>query len=416
MAVDVFTLKESVFVGNTVPRNSTMDYGTFFFTNIASVTVFAVCLSMLAVYQRTVIGLRWFAGALVVGLVKLILQGLEGHAPVILTSMLANQLYLVSFAMQFLGFHWFVVGKPFRARWHVAALAANLVLYTVLYLCKVPYTANLINVPFVALCGISAWFLLRHGQGTFRMLSRCTAAVLVGDMFVSGYRALLTNMRYMRPWETANAHTDPRWLYSLAAMAFLATFMAMCYLWFLVAEMSLELEKQALTDSLTGSLNRRAMEEIALRETARSIRYGHPLCMIMIDIDNFKHLNDTRGHAAGDCALQALASGIRSLLRTGDHLARTGGEEFAVLLPNTCGITGMRVAERLCKAVEDLEIGFESGPLRITISAGVTQLTSGHDGWEAMMRRADAAMYAAKQHGRNQVSADLASEAAAGKP
>ncbi len=383
-----------------------MDYETFFFTNIASVTVFTVCLCLLAVYQRAMVGLRWFAGALVVGLLKLILQGLEGHAPVVLTSMVSNELYLISFAMQFLGFYWFVVRQPFRWRWPFVLLAVVLAVYTALFIGRVPYMGNVLNLPFIALCGGSAWLLLRRGKGAFGRLAHCTAGVLIGDMGVAGYRAVLTNQHYVRPWETVNAHTDPRWLYSLAAMAFLATFMAMCFLWFLVAELGRVLEVQALTDPLTGALNRRAMEEIALRETARSIRYGHPLSMIIIDIDHFKYLNDTRGHAAGDCALQALSARISATLRTVDHLARTGGEEFAILLPNTTGSIGLTVAERLRKTVEEMEIGFESGSLHITISAGITQRCSEEDGWEAMMRRADAAMYVAKQHGRNQVSAD----------
>ncbi len=125
------------------------------------------------------------------------------------------------------------------------------------------------------------------------------------------YRAGLTNMRYIRPWETVHAQTDPRWLYSLALVAFLATCMVMCYLWYLVTELSRVLAEQARTDSLTGALNRRAMEEAALRETARSIRHGHGLCMIVLDVDHFKQLNDTRGHAAGDCALQALVSQVK---------------------------------------------------------------------------------------------------------
>ena len=393
-------------------RNQTMDYGTYFFTSIASVTVFAVCLCLLAIYRPAVVGLRWFAGALVVGLVKLVLQGLDGHAPVVLTSMVANELYLISFCMQFLGFHWFVVRKPFQFRWHLPVLLTLLTLYTTLYLCKVPYTGNLMNLPFVALCGASAWLLIRKGKGAFRVLSLCTAAILLGDMCVSGYRALITNLHYMRPWETLNAHTDPRWLYSLAGMAFLATFMAMCYLWFLVAELGRVLEVQASTDSLTGALNRRAMKEAASREVARALRYAYPLSMIMIDIDKFKHLNDTRGHAAGDCALEALSSAIREALRTCDYLARTGGEEFAILLPNTSGITGLAVAERLRQKIEALDIRFEPEPLHITISAGVTQLISGDDGWEAMMRRADAAMYTAKLRGRNQVASDLTPEQA----
>lgn len=381
-----------------------MDYGTFFFTNIASVTVFTLCLCLLAVHWPAVVGLRWFAAALVVGLVKLILQGMEGKAPVVLTGMVANELYLLSFCMQYLGFHWFVVRKPFPYRKHLAVLFLLLGLYTTLYLLRIPYTGNLMNLPFVALCAASAWLLFRNGQGAFRALARSTAAVLIGDMLVASYRAALTNLRYMRPWETVHADTDPRWLYSLAAMAFLASFMVMCFLWFLVTELRRELETQALTDPLTGALNRRAIEEIALREIARSLRYGQPLCMIMIDIDNFKCLNDSRGHAAGDCALQALSRSVRATLRAGDHLARTGGEEFAILLPNTASSTGQAVAERLRQAIDEMQIGFESGPLHITVSAGLTQLSSEADNWESMVRRADAAMYAAKQHGRNQVS------------
>jgi diguanylate cyclase (GGDEF)-like protein len=387
-----------------------MDYGTFFFTNIASVTAFAICIGLLAWFWRGIAGMRWFAAALAVGWVKLFLQGLEGKAPDVLTSMVANELYLVSFALQFMGFRWFVVRAPFRQRWPWFLLAFFLVLYTTLYICRVPYTGNLMNIPFVAVCGISAWMLLRHGKGPFGILSRCTAVILLVDMCVAGYRAILTNYRYMRPWETLDAHTDPRWLYSLAAMAFLATFMSMSFLWFLVAELGRVLAEQARTDPLTGILNRRAMEELALRETARSIRHGHPLCIIMIDVDDFKHLNDTRGHAAGDSMLQAMVDEVKNMLRASDLFARTGGDEFAILLPDTPPSAGLQIAERIRHAIETIEVPFESGLLQITISAGVTQLGSPVDGWESMTRRADAAMYAAKQRGRNQVASMFSAE------
>jgi diguanylate cyclase (GGDEF)-like protein len=214
-------------------------------------------------------------------------------------------------------------------------------------------------------------------------------------------------MIYARPWETVNAHADPRWLYSLAGMAFLATFMVMCDLWFLVTELGRELAEQARTDPLTGAMNRRAMEEAALRETARSIRHGSPLCTIIIDIDHFKRLNDARGHAAGDCALQALVRQVKTILRSQDLFARTGGEEFAILLPDTSVSSGILTAERVRQAIEALEIPFETGPIQFTVSAGVAQLDSVQGGWEAMMRRADAAMYDAKEHGRNLVSVKI---------
>jgi diguanylate cyclase (GGDEF)-like protein len=391
-----------------------MDYGTLFFTNIASVAVFTVCIGLLALYNRRVTGMKWFAGGLIVGLAKMILQALEGKAPPGLSNMPANELYLISFMMQLMGLRWFVVRKPLRSRWPWIALGLVLAAYTILFLERIPYSANVINIPFVAVCGASAWILLKHGSGPFTAVSRVSAAILCGEMGLAAYRAVLTNLRYMRPWATKLAERDPQWLYSLAAMAFLATFMVMCYLWFLVTELQKELAEQASTDPLTGALNRRAMEEAALRETARSLRYGNPLCMIMIDIDYFKRLNDTRGHAAGDCALKAFVRKVKTLLRGEDLFARTGGEEFTILLPDTPESAGILTAERVRQAIEALEIPFEKKPIKLTISAGVAQLDPEGGGWEGMMQRADAALYKAKEHGRNSVAA-LSPKTAAGE-
>lgn len=381
-----------------------MDYGTFFFTNIASVTVFTVCVGVLAWYNRRATGMLWFAGAQVVGLIKLILQGLEGKAPAIWTSMTANELYLVSMAMQWMGFYWFVVRKPFRYRRLWIPIGLVLAAYTFTYLDKISYTGNVINLPFVALCGFSAWTLWRYRSGPFAAVARVSAMVVSGQVCVAAYRAILTNLSYAQPWKTVDAHSDPRWLYSLAAAAFFAACVAMCEMWFLVTELQGELAERARTDPLTGALNRRSMEEIALRETARSQRYGNALSMIMVNIDNFKHLNDTRGHAAGDCALQLLVRRLLCLLRQQDSLARMGGEEFAILLPDTTGEAALITAERVRRMVEELEVPFETGPLKMTVCAGVAQLDLAC-GWEEMMRRADAAMYEAKRRGRNLVSA-----------
>ncbi len=214
-------------------------------------------------------------------------------------------------------------------------------------------------------------------------------------------------MRYTHPWETVHAQTDPRWLYSLALLAFLATCLVMCDLWYLVTELGKVLAEQARTDSLTGALNRRAMEEIVIRETLRSLRHGNPLCTIVLDVDHFKLLNDTRGHAAGDCALQALVQQAKITLRGNDLIARTGGEEFTILLPDTAATAGTLAAERLRIAIEQLEVSFEDESFRFTVSAGVAQLDPLAGSWENMMRRADAAMYEAKENGRNAVrSAD----------
>jgi diguanylate cyclase (GGDEF)-like protein len=149
------------------------------------------------------------------------------------------------------------------------------------------------------------------------------------------------------------------------------------------------------------------MEEAALHEMARSMRYGYLLCIIMIDIDNFKHLNDSLGHAAGDRALQAFSRAVKAMLRRPDLLARTGGDEFTILLPDTPASAGIAAAERVRQAIEALEIPFERGPIKFTVSAGVAELNPAQGGWEGMMKRADEAMYEAKRHGRNSVATRL---------
>jgi diguanylate cyclase (GGDEF)-like protein len=130
--------------------------------------------------------------------------------------------------------------------------------------------------------------------------------------------------------------------------------------------------------------------------------------MIVIDVDHFKQINDSRGHAAGDAVLKALVQQVRSMLRTTDVIARTGGEEFTVLLPDTPAATGLVAAERVRRAIEALEVPFESKPIHFTVSAGVAQFDPGQGGWESMMRRADTAMYEAKERGRNAVQPDAA--------
>ena len=380
-----------------------INYGTFFFTNIVSVTVFTACLCLLAWRNRAIKGLRWIASGMLVGLVKLVLQGLEGKIPSVFGDMVTNEFYLISFVMQLLGLRWFVLRKPVRLWWPLAAIMIALVTYTILFLGEVSYISLVINIPNIMVCAATAWILIRYGRKPFAAVARVTAVILSADAIIMTFRAILTVLYYKQADLTDRAHTDWRWVYSLAAMAFLATCMVMCVLWFVVTELSAELAEQARTDPLTGALNRRAMEDTALRETTRSIRYGHLPCMIVLDIDDFKRINDTRGHAAGDTVLQALVRQIKPMMRVNDVLARTGGEEFTILLPNTTASAGIVAAERVRQAVEALEVPFEDEPIRFTICAGVAQLDPAQGGWEGMMRRADAAMYEAKESGRNTV-------------
>lgn len=165
-----------------------------------------------------------------------------------------------------------------------------------------------------------------------------------------------------------------------------------------------ELEALSRKDALTGVLNRRAMEEALGREAALARRHGHPLSMVMMDIDHFKRVNDTHGHPGGDQVLRIFAKLTSSLLREGDVLFRYGGEEFAVLLPHTALEGALNAAERILSAVAATPFDVAGGVLNITASAGVASLTPTGDG-PALVAQADVALYAAKNGGRNRAVA-----------
>lgn len=166
-------------------------------------------------------------------------------------------------------------------------------------------------------------------------------------------------------------------------------------------EMETRLEHQANTDPLTGLANRTSFFAAAEREVRRAERYARPLAVVMVDIDFFKQINDAHGHEGGDQALKAFARLCRSLLRDQDVVARLGGEEFGLLLPESDPASAFALAERLREAVAALSLA--PLPVRMTISAGVAALHPGEDAVDPALSRADRALYAAKGGGRNRV-------------
>lgn len=166
-----------------------------------------------------------------------------------------------------------------------------------------------------------------------------------------------------------------------------------------------QLRTLATTDELTGLANRRQFLSLARHEMARTLRYQRPLSLLMIDIDYFKSINDRFGHPVGDDVLRHLGELCRRSLRQEEIPARLGGEEFAVLMPET-DLAGARlVAERLRLAVSSQDIPSLAGRHTLTASFGISQLNGPTDTLEAMLTRADEALYAAKRNGRNRVEA-----------
>jgi len=156
-------------------------------------------------------------------------------------------------------------------------------------------------------------------------------------------------------------------------------------------------------DPLTKLLNRRAFEEIFDREVKRALRYNNSLSCIMIDLDNFKAINDEQGHLAGDFALKSVAVCLSDLIRATDYACRYGGEEFAILLPETEEIGAITLAERMRQEIGHLNIEIDQKPLKLTSSLGVASLKPDHCDME-LIREADMALLSAKKAGKNRVA------------
>lgn len=159
---------------------------------------------------------------------------------------------------------------------------------------------------------------------------------------------------------------------------------------------------QARHDPLTGALNRKGLEEAVNREVSNVRRKETPLCVALLDIDNFKKLNDALGHASGDVALAHLATVTREVMRPHDTLARYGGEEFVILMPDTALDNGIEAMTRLQRELTTRFFLAGTEKVLITFSAGVAQLATDETGQSAI-KRADQAMYLAKRAGKNRV-------------
>ena len=167
--------------------------------------------------------------------------------------------------------------------------------------------------------------------------------------------------------------------------------------------------EMAIVDTLTGLHNRRFFDTNLIASVEGAARAGKPLCLMILDIDHFKDINDSYGHDAGDQILKSFAARVRRTTRASDMVCRLGGEEFAVVMPDTSMETGAKIAERVRSVVEGDHFTYapDRPPLRVTVSIGLAS-REGANGAESLMRRADTALYQSKDAGRNRVTAAAA--------
>ena len=173
----------------------------------------------------------------------------------------------------------------------------------------------------------------------------------------------------------------------------------------------------SVTDPLTGAFNRRHFFVVGERRFAQSVRAREHICVLLLDVDDFKAINDQHGHAAGDRVLIDVALACKTSLRQADLLARYGGEEFVALLPATDLALALQVAERMRTSVADTRVVTDTGAtVRPTVSVGVAMLAAAPVSFDSLLAQADAAMYGAKRSGKNRVGASMALRPAPAAP
>lgn len=249
-----------------------------------------------------------------------------------------------------------------------------------------------LSVVFSLYVFIIAWYALFKGYRYARFFLLGTSAGLIGTSITS-----LTVMALLPYSDIGFRAVD----YGMVTDAILLS-LALAERVKITQEEKLTAEKEAKTDVMTGLLNRRAYAEIALTEVRRCQRYGGKLALIMMDIDHFKAVNDTYGHAAGDKVLQEIADILKNILRDNDYVFRFGGEEFMILLPESDIKHAKHLAERIRKAVEKMRVLFEEHTISATVSMGIAEYDKNDLTIKDVEKRADEALYTAKGGGRNQ--------------
>lgn len=289
---------------------------------------------------------------------------------------------------------------------------------------RYPWYIQTFNICNYTLSGLAAWGVSRlvHGQPeAFGDVRWAIAAVAACVVFVSVNHTLLAAMLYLARGHNLRA-TGLFTVESLTTdgiLTALGVTLAGFWHWnhwlapigllpLLLAHRALgvpALREQARTDAKTGLLNPRAFTEAFDHELARALRFGRPLSVIVADIDHLREINNTFGHLAGDAALVSIANVIREQLRDYDVPSRFGGEEFAILLPETRYVEALEIADRLRSAIAEHAVRVEATgkSIHVTISIGVASVPSHGIDAATLLHRADIALYSAKTAGRNRV-------------
>jgi diguanylate cyclase (GGDEF)-like protein len=291
--------------------------------------------------------------------------------------------------------------QPLSASWIAVPSALMLAICTWFTFVQRNISIELILFNFIdmILMALIAWSLLRAEDGqrpfadvvtsvVYALLAIATCGVIL-DFFRSGNFSPEYNF------------DCPRAVFSGVAAIVSEGIVFPLFLLMVSERLNRDLVVKAMRDPLTSLYNRRALEEIAFHEISGAARAGQSLSVVLFDIDHFKQVNDQYGHAAGDALLKAAGVALRHTLRDEDFLCRWGGDEFCALLPRARREQVENVAVRVIQAFKDLEFSFKGIVIQASVSIGIVTDESHKENFSSFFDRADAALYRAKEAGRN---------------
>lgn len=355
----------------------------------------AVLFAMRRSYPSSVGGLGEWTAAPLAWFVAAMLFVARGTVSDFLSIVAANGMLLAGSLLFYMGSRRHVGARSQWRAWSglIAAGAAAIAWFTYVFPC---YGARLGSMALVMTTLVSAHIALLLRQDRRGFAVRFMLAVLGLQILVWSFRLLSMLLGY-----TGDTLLGPSLAQTIFVGSSIISIPLLTVGCVLMAsdKLHIELEYMNMHDSLTKALTRRVIMQSCEEGIERCRRHGHPLSLMMIDLDHFKAVNDTHGHPHGDAILADFATRTGALLRRPDRLGRYGGEEFLLLLPDTDRAAALNVAQRIHAA------GARDDRLSWRVSIGLTGWTGTDDTLQAMLTRADAALYRAKNGGRNQTQA-----------
>jgi len=363
-----------------------LDVETLFFVEASLLFLFGLTMIVTSLGQQT--SQRsdyWFAASNIIGAAGLLLHALFPH-PLLFTVLVPNVLLFIELSLLNKAIAEFVQhGRRIWLGLLVLSAAMTIASVRIVFLHLNPgLIVNCLSIITITTATCSAVLLFRFGGVGSRTASR-----IMGTLFAL---YALNNLIHM---VDGPQHLSLRFYHLWFDRTVIAV-MSFGYILMTAARLRNKLEQQANTDHLTGTLNRRALEHAARMLVTRKHSRPQRVSALMLDLDNFKGINDTFGHHAGDLALQTLADCLRETMRTTDLIARLGGDEFLVIMSGTTDLDAHLAADRLRSRISAVRIQSDRGYFRIRASIGVTSVDGRDFSVESLIRLGDHALYAAK--------------------